>query len=221
MKRGRWQVLLLLEVWLVACDDASEPGLLNRGLFFYDCTGVTDAYCEDFFSPEEFPPAQAVGGPFKLTFVPDDPELPIPRVESAALDLIERNVDILRFLQPGRAAVLAMLEDEVVDYRYLDGKAVTQLRLEDESTLSLAEVRLDTGETVSLRVVPQDEFDRILGGGLSFSWEILDYDVAEFASEPTERDVGVTGVAPGSTELRITTEGYSATFPIIVREAAP
>ncbi len=215
--------LLLPALLLGGCDggfDPTQSGELQRGSFEYVCAGSNDAVCDAQLFATRFPERFAVGGLFTVRFNPNETEGPLPRVESAAPDVLRQDDTRLEFVRPGTVALLALRGDEMIDYVHAQGETVRSLHFTDDAGGDgLVETTLTLGEQRRVFVEPRGELGQVLGGTLAYAWSVQDQTVARIQSDTAQRSVTVVGLSPGRVRLVVDADGVSAGLDLVVLDS--
>lgn len=210
---------LLLPLLLVCSCDNPEPlktGELDRGQFEYICAGSEDAFCNGFVATE-FPERFALTGRFEIRFDPEDSDGALPRVDTAAPDLLALDAETFEVKQVGTVALLALRGEQMIDFLHIRTSEVVSFNVTSErAATGLVELRLESGQADTLTATPWDEGGRVLAGALEYSWASADDSIIELRTSTAARSVGVQAGAVGTTELTVTAGGKTSSFVVIV-----
>lgn len=192
-------------------EDASTPGALGNGLFYYSCTRPElDAACGPDGLSVDFPRMVAVTSTFRVRFEDhDERALPVHSSAPRILDGEGR----FEALGPGEAGVFVRSGARIVDYVTFDLHVVDQVLLRTDSGSTVADLLLGVDERVELQGIPAVTALE-LAGSLEYAWSIRDPGIAELVADG--RRIAVTGLAEGETVLEVTVAGVTTQVPITV-----
>jgi len=135
---------------------------------------------------------------------------------SAAPDLLSGDAAELVAWKPGLVAVLARTaEGTVTDFIHLEVAPIARIEVHrsDEGTGDLS-----VGEQREFSATPRTKDDRLLGGGLAYTWEVQGAAVEIVAGEG--RTATVRAIDPGTATL-VARSGSATGETTIVVEGAP
>lgn len=201
-------------------------GELGGGSFGYVCnTQGNDAACDAAFPGQELalPRKVAVGSVFAVVFHGDSASPSSFLPESASAEILKPSGSSFQFVKPGFAAVLARAADgrvgDFVHFRAADIDHLSVLRTDIE----VNELKLSTGQTVSLLAVPRDATEETLAGALTYTWStkgaagIVDVtQETDGTGAQKSNGVVVTGQAAGSVDLTVQTQSKTAIVHVTV-----
>ena len=213
------------------CTPVGSNGELGNGTFSYQCDSDSDPVCDDtsgFSGDHVLPGAIAVGARFSLRYTPgvvgDDPG-GSTTIESASKDIFTQTETFgssFKGISPGLGAILARRGDAVADFIHLRVTAIDHVQVDALSGPTsitgegITELQLAVGDEVTLRALPVDEADEILGGALPAIWSSSDEAVGSFATLATDNEVTLRAEAEGSTKLRIELGEQAAEIAVTV-----
>jgi len=229
-----WCAALALS--LLGCEDTAEDppgqrGELDKGMFYYLCAADSDAVCDSDAvvgradeATGAFPPV-AVGGDFKLNFVPDDASA-VEYIDPGSESFITWEDTTFTAMLPGIVALVATdVSGYAVDLVHIRLAQPAAIRVSQTTTtaqsvdsfaagldinLDGSDVEIDLQGSVSLsgqiflRAVPMDADDQILAGALATSWQSSDPSIVQIVSDPANNVIEVQPQASGTATLTVT-----------------
>jgi len=221
---------------LAGCTSNGSPtqqGELSDGTFQYECTGSSDAICDDGTAlPVGFPPV-ALGAEFTATYAPSssrvdpEPNTP-PYLDTVAPERIEIVGDI--YAEPPTLHTHVTGFTALVVRDDLDALDFIHVRVEPAETLEV--FRMGSGAVSGsigssdftftgfvsdkLRVTMKAKDGSLLAGALPCAWSSSDPGVVEITSAPTDNFVSIRTQSAGTTTMSVTFGDLKAEFPITV-----
>ena len=226
MHRQRWMLAGVLAVAacdFIGTDPSGSQGELGNGVFSYSCVNGSDAACDGLMAgakPLDAP--IAVGSRFSVSFQAD--EGGSARVEAASqshIDEVSARLDTFEALQEGATALLAMRADRAVDLLHVQVARIDQLRIEElsaqsGSTLALDRLTMVVGQTTTLVASARGAGGEVLVGALEYVWSAPDAAVVDATADPTDNEITIEALAPGSTTFNVTVGDISKEITVDV-----
>jgi hypothetical protein len=216
----------------VGCSaSGATTGELNQGGFSYETVGdgradVASGLPSSSWSGNAPVPVIAVGGEFKLQFIPNGgsgSSWGSDQIIPAAPGLIARDGANLVAKRPGQSAVLANDGSVVQDFVHVQVKLVDhvvlartdgggQQPLGAGDTLSLA-----AGQSLHLSAIPMSVVGEILAGSLPYAWSLTG-DPAVTLGSTGGFATDVLGDKPGKAVVTVNVAGKSAAIGVEVTQ---